>query len=106
MPKVVVSLENMFAACLKIHRLVGSQGRKNMEEEGKKFYANMTRTVIEIFLKYSEEYQLKRARSKNHGLVVKPIISEYFNSRMQIDLVDMQSLPDGEYKWVIYSFII
>ena len=25
----------------------------------------------------------------------------YANSRMQIDLVDFQSLPDGEYKWIL-----
>ena len=37
----------------------------------------------------------------NHGLVVKPIISSHYNSRMQIDLVDYQSLPDGEYKWIL-----
>ena len=34
-------------------------------------------------------------------MVIKPIRSELYNSRMQIDLVDMQSLPDGEYKWVL-----
>ena len=37
----------------------------------------------------------------NHGLVVKPIISDYFNSRGQIDLVDMHSLPDGEYNYIL-----
>ena len=41
----------------------------------------------------------------NHGLVVKPIVSEYFNSRCQIDLVDYSSLPDNSnqppYRYVL-----
>lgn len=67
-----------------------------MEKEAKKFYYNVTRPIIELFLQYSSEYQTKRKKTVNHGLVVKPIISEHFNSRGQIDLVDMHSLPDGD----------
>ncbi len=77
------------------HNNVGKTGRLGMEIEAKKFYSNISRSIIEIFLKYSEEYQVKRKKTVNHGLVVKPIISEYFNSRCQIDLVDYSSLPDN-----------
>lgn len=76
-----------------------------MEIEAKKFYSNISRSIIEIFLKYSEEYQVKRKKTVNHGLVVKPIISEYSNSRCQIDLVDYSSLPDNSnqppYRYVL-----
>ena len=99
-PKLVVSLENMYDVCLKVHHAVGDQ-RTGMESEAAKFYANVTRKMCVTFLKYSEEFQLKRSRRRNNGLVVKPIISECFNSRMQIDLVDMQSMPDGEFKWIL-----
>ena len=56
-PKVVVCLEDMFEVCYKIHEAVGHSGRNSMEVEGAKFYANITRSVIGIFLKYSKEYQ-------------------------------------------------
>ena len=76
-----------------------------MEPEAKKFYHNVTRAIIKIFLKYSEIYQTKKNKTVNHGLVVKPLRSDYFNSRTQIDLVDMQSLPciiDGKtYKFIL-----
>jgi zinc finger BED domain-containing protein 5/7/8/9 len=72
-----------------------------MLAEAKKFYANVTRPCVEIFLKYSEEYQIKRKRYVNHGLIVEPIRSSNFNSRMQIDLIDFRTLPDGEYKWIL-----
>ena len=42
---------------------------------------NISRPIIEIFLKYSEEYQIKRKKNVNHGLVVKPIVEAYYNSR-------------------------
>lgn len=35
------------------------------------------------------------------GLVVKPILSSYMNSRAQIDLIDYQSMPDGGQKFVL-----
>ena len=99
--KVVVCLEEMFDACKEIHKKVGFTGRSAMEPMAKQFYSKVTRPIIEIFLNYSKEYHLKRKKAVNHGLVVKPIISSYYNSRMQIDLVDFQSLPDGEHKWIL-----
>lgn len=33
--------------------------------------------------------------------MVKPITSKDFNSRGQVDLIDMQSMPDGEFKWLL-----
>ena len=101
MSKTVLCLEEMFDACMKVHASIGYQGRAGMEKEGAKFFCNMTRPIIETFLKYSKDYQLKRRRTINHGMAFHPIRSDNFNSRMQIDLVGFQSLPDGEYKWVL-----
>ena len=68
--------------------------------ESKKFYYNITRPIIETFLKYSEEFELKRKRTK-----VKPIVESYYNSSCQIDLVDYSSIPDHSvsppYKYVL-----
>jgi hypothetical protein len=47
----------MFDRCLEIHKRIGCTGRARMEVESKKFYSNISRPIIEIFLKYSEEYQ-------------------------------------------------
>ena len=82
--KVVVCLEDMFDVCMSVHRTCSNQGRNSMIPEAKKFYANITRKIIEIFLNYSKEYQIKKKRTINHGLVVEPILSEYYNSRMQV----------------------
>lgn len=36
------------------------------------------------------------------GIVVKPILATYFNERGQVDLVDLQTLPDGDFKWIMH----
>jgi len=55
---VVVAAEEMFDKCMEIHNNVGKTSRLAMEIEAKKFYSNISRSIIEIFLKYSEEYQV------------------------------------------------
>ena len=45
---------------------------------------------------------LKRKRSDISKLVVKPIISVEFNCRGQVDIVDLQPVPDQEFKWIMH----
>ena len=97
----IVPLEDMFDTLTKIHQDVGFQGRDPMLKEALKFYGNVTRPIVELFLDFSEEYQIKKKKVKNHGLVVKPIRSSDFNSRWQIDLIDFRTLPDGDYNWIL-----
>lgn len=42
-----------------------------------------------------------KKRQKTTEVVTKSILSQNFNSRAQMDLIDFQSLPDGEYKCVM-----
>jgi len=69
-----------------------------MEVELKKKYCNVTRQIINLFL--CEQCQLKKKIPK-HGLVVQPILSDYMNSRCQVDLIDMQSEPDKDYRFIM-----
>jgi len=39
-------------------------------------------------------------KAPKRGLVVRPILSDYMNSRCQVDLIDMQSEPDGYYRFI------
>ena len=49
-----------------------------------------------------EECQLKKRKVASKGLVVKLLLSKDLNCRGQVDLVDMQSLPDGDYKFIMH----
>ena len=46
------------------------------------------------------EHCEKKQGNKWKGLVVKPILSSHMNSRGQVDPIDMQSYPDGDYKFI------
>jgi len=59
-----------------------------MEAELKKKYCNVTRQVIDLYLALCEQCQLKKKTPKR-GLVVRPILSHYVNSRCQVDLINM-----------------
>ncbi|XP_064106794.1 KRAB-A domain-containing protein 2-like [Macrobrachium nipponense] len=48
---------------------------------------------------YCEECQLKKS-SVRKCVVVKRIVSNSMNSRAQVDLIDMQSQPDGKYRFI------
>lgn len=84
----------------KAHRNTGHKKRLGMEKEIAKNYSNVHRSIIEEYLKLCAMCQLKK-KSKQKGLVVKPIISTEFNKRGQIDLIDMQTEPDGPYKFIM-----
>ena len=71
-----------------------------MEAELEKKYCNVTRQVIDLYLALCEQCQLKEKTPKR-GLVLRPILSSYMNSQCQIDLNDMQSEPDGYYRFIM-----
>lgn len=70
-----------------------------METEINKKYCNVTRAAIQIYLSLCEQCQGKK-KMKKKGLVVAPILSNHMNSRCQVDLIDMQTEPDGDYRFI------
>ena len=40
-------------------------------------------------------------QTPKRGLVVRPVVSYEMNSRCQVDLIDMQSEPDGHYRFIM-----
>lgn len=71
-----------------------------MNSELKRKYCNITRQIIEIYLLLCKQCQLKQ-KVLRKGLVVKPILTNEMNSRCQVDLIDMQSEPDQEFRFIL-----
>ncbi|KAH7721687.1 KRAB-A domain-containing protein 2-like protein [Aphelenchoides avenae] len=63
-------------------------------------YGGITKDAISKFLSLCKECELKRAKVKK-SIVVKLILSADFNSRCQVDLIDLQSRPDGDFKHLL-----
>ena len=92
----------MYNIVMRAHINTGHGGRDRMLKEVNKKYANVTRDVLNLFKEMCEECQLKKRKIASKGLVVKPLLSKDFNSRGQVDLVDMQSMPDGDFKFIMH----
>ena len=97
----MVPLEEMYDVLLEVHTNLGHRGRDAMLKEVSNKYANITRQVIELFLKNCHQCILNQRRKATTGIVVKPILSQEFNDRAQVDLIDMQSMSDDGYKWIL-----
>ena len=66
-----------------------------------KKYANVTREALELLKSYCLECQKKRKRPMTKGVVVRPVLTNEFSSRAQIDLIDILSIAQNSFKWIL-----
>lgn len=90
--------ENLFDKIKKFHIKTGHGGNVKLRNALHDTYY-VPRPPIEIFLTVCETCNCKKPM--NRKLVIKPIITADFNERVQIYLVDFQSVPDGKFKWIL-----
>lgn len=93
-------LEENFDIIHETHISIGHGGLTRMVKELKNKYKNITLELITIYLNLCQPCQ-KKMNIPKKGLVVRPIKSTEFNSRCQVDLIDMQSQADGQYKFIM-----
>ena len=94
-----VKVDEVYDILNDTHLAIGHGGRTRMLKEIQKKYRNITVEQIMLYLNLCETCQ-KKANHKRKGLVIRPIISDEMNSRAQIDLIDMQSQADKDFKFI------
>ena len=101
--RVMATKESVYSIIKDIHVSIGHGGERKTFKKISENYANIPRTIVEEFIRNCERC-IEKARRKeiSSGTVVKPILVKSINDRAQIDLVDMQSLPDGNYKFIMH----
>ena len=97
-----VPTEEMFDVLSHEHQLTAHGGRDIMHDKLKVKFANVTIAIIKCFVDSCLNCSLKKSRTRK-ALVVKPIISPRAWHRWQTDLIDMQSQPDDEYKYIMVT---
>uniref|UniRef100_A0A914PYY8 Integrase catalytic domain-containing protein n=1 Tax=Panagrolaimus davidi TaxID=227884 RepID=A0A914PYY8_9BILA len=99
--KKVPVKEELFDLFYRIHKRKGHGGIGVMyKAKALKNYDGITKELIGIFVQCCQSCELKKNKVKK-GITVKPIISVDFNKRCQMDLIDLQSKPDGEFKFIL-----
>ena len=96
-----VSIEDTFDVIQRTPITTGHGGRDRMLKHVGKNYANITRESVDLFKSFCVRCQEKIKRPKTTGVVVRPILSQDFSSRCQVDLIDMQSSTQGQYRWIM-----
>ncbi|GBP85928.1 KRAB-A domain-containing protein 2 [Eumeta japonica] len=95
----VVPLEEYYDILTDIHKSCGHGGRDKIQYKLKDKFV-IVRKAIDLFVSLCPVCQSKRNIPKK-GIVTKPILSKDFNERGQVDLIDFQSAPDGQFKWLL-----
>lgn len=95
-----VKNEELFNILHSTHIAIGHGGRDRMMAEIKLKYCNITKETIMIFLSLCTDCHKKSSNPKR-GLVSKPILHSAYNSRAQIDLIDMQSQSINNYRFIM-----
>ena len=96
-----VHVEEMFDIIKRIHIATGHGGRDKMLKVIVQKYANITSQAVELYKSLCVECMKKRKRVTTKGVVVKPILTSEYGSRGQVDLIDMQSMPSAQFKWIM-----
>ena len=100
-PVYFAHLDEVYDIVKRAHTATGHGGRDKMVKVLSKKYANVTQEVIELYKSYCVECAKKRKRRAVKGVVVRPLLTTNYGSRGQVDLIDMQSMPNGQYKWIL-----
>jgi len=95
-----VKNEELFDIIHSTHTAIGHGGRDRMMVELKLKYCNITKETIMIYLNLCSDCHKKSSNPKR-GLVSKLILHSAYNSRAQLDLIDMQSQSVNDFQFII-----
>ncbi|XP_060882125.1 KRAB-A domain-containing protein 2-like [Metopolophium dirhodum] len=95
-----VTVDELFEVIHTAHLTVGHGGRNRTMAVLKTKYCNVTTEAVMGYLGLCSNCQVKQSNPKR-GLVTKPILHSAFNSRAQIDLIDMQSQNYNNYRYIM-----
>ena len=96
-----VTFENLFEAIREAHEEGTKHGcRDILNKKLQQYYTNITVKQIQAFVDCCEICQVKKGRMRK-GVVVKPMVTSDINRRCQVDCINMQSNPDGEYCYIM-----
>lgn len=96
-PRLVVHAEQVFDIIKDVHIQLGHIGyRKTFSALQERYYVITKNEVLEM-LKHCQICWLKGGQPK-----IPPVVGRHVWERVQIDLIDMRSEPDGEFRWILH----
>lgn len=100
--KYFLTDEDLFEVFNEAHIITCHGGRDRMVKYLKSKYQNITYKDVSIFLSLCEICLQKRKIQTKGNDTVKPLtIIKELNHRCQVDFIDFESQPDGDYKFIL-----
>ncbi|CAF2081135.1 unnamed protein product [Rotaria magnacalcarata] len=96
----IAVVEHYYQILQEAHLKTGHGGRDKMRHEITQHYYWIPSKIIDSFLSTCMSCQVRRPL-KLH-VIPTAIISLGFMTRLQMDLIDMRTRPDGEFKWILH----
>ena len=100
-PKVYVFFKEIYAIVLQEHNAIGHGRRDRTKKRCDLWYENITYEAVNLFLSCCLECAKLTKTNTISNMVIKPVRSSDALSRTQIDLIDLQTFPDGDFKWIM-----
>lgn len=100
-PRYYVHQWELFHTILNSHLAVGHGGEKRTYVHVRNNVANITFQQVKLFISLCNACNLKHI-PRHKKKIVKPIVSENFGERGQIDLIDMRNENDSHYKYILH----
>ena len=97
-----MSQEGIFDVLYECHvEKLGHAASEKMAKNLAKKYENISRNMCDVFYKLCPTCALNK-KVPGKAEAIRPIISTTFNSRGQVDLIDMQAIPIRCFKWILH----
>jgi len=100
-PKTYVFFEELYDILCKEHIAIGHGKRDRLYQQCKLWHENVTYEAVTSFISCCIECVKRIPHSTISNMVIKPVRSSNALSRTQIDLIDIQTFPDGDFKWIM-----
>ena len=95
-----VKYGDLFDLIYESHVEIGHKGCDAMVKHVNRKYVNITYKEIQALLQCCRQC-LEKRKMKKKGLVVKSMVFHELNSRCQVDLIDYQTCPSEQYKFIM-----
>ncbi|XP_064118942.1 KRAB-A domain-containing protein 2-like [Macrobrachium nipponense] len=101
--KYMATKESVTGIIQQAHINTDHGGEKKTYKEVCEQYGNIPRSIVSLYIVHCECCVEKRRRKETAaGVVVRPLSVRDLNERGQVDLVDMQTMKDGSYRFILH----
>ena len=101
--KYMVTKDSVKEIIQEAHYNTGHGGVKKTYMKISELYGNIPRSIVSQYILQCERCVEKcRRKETAAGIVIKPLMASDLNERGQVDLVDMQTMRDGKYRFILH----